>query len=287
MAYTVDYGYASPTATRGNLKELDNFIENDVFPRLKKAGHNVEYKTTRMPIIRQYDPNNILDQVVKTDNADAWFYNVNNTATFRDKPDKLDYSLMAHEIAGHGIRYNINPKYNPMSVPMSEAFWKYVKSHNEDPTHLRIEDYNGASELFTPVEESTLYNSYEPFFRYGDAEGKINDFGAVNTQFRSKISQMNGYKVGDALDPIIDNTSDAKMLRLLLDQPYTRKGTTQILKDVTGFPYLGTLGESELTNISNRYPEIQRMMKRIRDTMKYVGAAAPIGLGAAAINKEE
>ncbi len=52
----IEQGYASKTATKGNLKNLDYFIENDIFPRLKRAGHNVEYNNTIMPQIRVFNP---------------------------------------------------------------------------------------------------------------------------------------------------------------------------------------------------------------------------------------
>ena len=56
----IRYGYSLPNSTKGNLKQIDNFIENDIFPRMRAAGHNIEYGKITMPTLRQFDPKNDL-----------------------------------------------------------------------------------------------------------------------------------------------------------------------------------------------------------------------------------
>lgn len=279
----IEYGYASPTATRGTLKQLDNFIENDVFPRLQRAGHNVTYDKTTMPILRQFDPaHNPMDKYLLNNdpiarNSQGMFHSATNTAMTIDKPSEVNYGLLAHEIPGHAVRYNINSSYKPVT---SEVFTKVVYGQplNKAEDQILL-GWNNADQLYTPIEESLLKTSYEPFFKGGEAEGKLHDYGAVNTQLRALISQKNNYAVDSKLDPYIDNFQDVELLKMLLEQPYTRNGAIQILKDTTGLKYLDSLGDTELTNILSRHPELSKMLKRIKDTMKYVAGVSAVGIG--------
>lgn len=280
---SIEYGYASPTATRGTLKQLDNFIENDVFPRLQRAGHNVTYDKTTMPTLRQFDPaHNPMDKYLLNNdpiarNSQGMFHSPTNTVMTIDKPSEANYGLLAHEIPGHAVRYNINSSYKPVTP---EVFTKvvYEQPLNKAEDQILL-DWNNADQLYTPIEESLLKTSYEPFFRGGEAEGKLHDYGAVNTQLRALISQKNNYAVDSKLDPYIDNFQDVELLKMLLGQPYTRNGTIQILKDTTGLKYLDNLGDVELTNILSRHPELSKMLKRIKDTMKYVAGVSAVGIG--------
>ena len=279
----IRYGYASPTATKGSLKQLDNFIEYDVFPRLQRAGHNVAYDKTTMPTLRQFDPvNNPMDKYLLNNdpiarNSQGMFHSATNTAMTIDKPSEANYGLLAHEIPGHAVRYNINSSYKPVTP---EVFTKVVYGQplNKAEDQILL-DWNNADQLYTPIEESLLKTSYEPFFKGGEAEGKLHDYGAVNTQLRASISQKNNYAVDTKLDTHIDNLKDVELLKMLLEQPYTKNGTTQILKDTTGLKYLGNLGDMELTNILSKHPELSRMLKRIKDTMKYVAGVSAVGIG--------
>lgn len=282
----IEYGYASPTATRGTLKQLDNFIENDVFPRLQRAGHNVTYDKTTMPTLRQFDPaHNPMDKYLLNNdpiarNSQGMFHSATNTAMTIDKPSEANYGLLAHEIPGHAVRYNINSSYKPVTP---EVFTKVVYGQplNKAEDQILL-DWNNADQLYTPIEESLLKTSYEPFFKGVEAEGKLHDYGAVNTQLRALISQKNNYAVDSKLDPYIDNFQDVELLKMLLEQPYTRNGTLQILRDATGINTIGKLGNlesTELTNILSRHPELSKMLKRIKDTMKYVAGVSAVGIG--------
>ena len=92
---------------------------------------------------------------------------------------------------------------------------------------------------------------------------------------------MNGYKVGNDLDPIIDKFSNARLLSLLRDLPYTQNGTLKQLSDITGIDEdtLMFASDLELNRLTNKYPDISRLLKRIKDTMKYVGGISAVGTG--------
>ena len=275
----IRFGYASSDATTGNLAQIDNFFKKDIIPRMQRAGHNID-DTVTLPGLRVRDPNNIMDQFYNS-NAGAYFDPVTNTATFRTLPEKADFGLSLHEIFGHGLRYNIHPDYKPISTQAFEQFLQKCKELGINPNGQTILGLNTADQLYTDVEKSLLDTAYEKWFDYGEGAGNRHEYGAVNTQLRGKISQQNGHVVGKELDPIIDKYPDARLLVMLRDQPYTGNGTIKILENITGLDPddLQFMSEIELNNIVKRYPEISKLLKRIKDTMKYVGAVAPIGLG--------
>ena len=284
----IKYGYASPNDTGGNLELIDNFIENDIFPRLQAAGHNVTYEGTTKPVLRTYDPNNIMDQFFEN-SADAYFDPITNSVTLRGLPEKQNYGLMLHEIGGHGIRYNIHPDYRPMTPQAFERFLQTCRQLGINPKGQHIQGLNYADQLYTDVEKTLLDTAYEKWFDDGPGMGNRHEYGGVNTQLRAKISEQSGNRVGKELDPYIDNYSNARLLAMLREQPYTKKGTLNILENITGLDAedLQFMSEVELNNIVRKYPEINTLLKRIKDTMKYVAAAAPIGIGAATISKQK
>lgn len=281
----IRYGYSLPNATKGNLKQIDNFIENDIFPRMQAAGHNIEYGKITMPTLRQFDPkNDLVDRYISINgnkNASAWFSPTDNTVTYRGtSPEEADYSKAIHEIGGHGVRRNINPDYKPTTREKLNELLRLNESALYSK-NIELPDINIADEVYLPQEEILLNTSYEPFFKGGDGEGNIKEYDAVNKQLRARISQMNGHKVGNDLDPIIDKFSDARLLSLLRDLPYTQNGTLKLLSNITGIDEdtLMFASDLELNRLTNKYPDISRLLKRIKDTMKYVGGISAVGIG--------
>lgn len=289
----IRYGYSLPNATRGNLKQIDNFIENDIFPRMRAAGHNIEYGKITMPSLRQFDPkNDLVDRYISINgnkNASAWFSPTDNTVTFRGtSPEEADYSKAIHEIGGHGVRRNINPDYKPTTREKLNELLRLNESALYSK-NVELPDINIADEVYLPQEEILLNTSYEPFFKGGDGEGNIKEYDAVNKQLRARISQMNGHKVGNDLNPIIDKFSDARLLSLLRDLPYTQNGTLKQLSDITGIDEdtLMFASDLELNRLTNKYPDISRLLKRIKDTMKYVGGISAVGIGMNSIPQKQ
>ena len=182
-----------------------------------------------MPTLRQFDPkNDLVDRYISINgnkNASAWFSPTDNTVTYRGtSPEEADYSKAIHEIGGHGVRRNINPDYKPTTREKLNELLRLNESALYSK-NVELPDINIADEVYLPQEEILLTTSYEPFFKGGDGEGNIKEYDAVNKQLRARISQMNGYKVGNDLDPIIDKFSNARLLSLLRDLPYTQNGT--------------------------------------------------------------
>ena len=263
-----------------NLEKVFNFVENDAVPRLKRAGHNIG--TLTYPTWRLFDPTSMVDKYVGDSGAGAWFYPVNNTVTLRQNPSKNDFGLLVHEYLGHGIRYNLNPEYKPISTEQIDQFLKACERYGYDPHKVKYPGLNTANQLYTSKEEDILRTTYNKWFKGGLGEGTLNEYGAVNSQFRAKISERNNHIIGDKLDEAIDKFDDSKLLIILRDQPYTSSGTHKIISQYTGLTDddITFLNESDMKRIVNENPILHDELNALRSTMKYVGGfAGMIGLG--------
>ena len=225
-------GYAGPNEISGNMKRLQDFIEKDVFPRLQKVGHNVKFETTPVPEFRLFDPKTSeMDRILQLKNkakSDGWFLPWDNTITTHAPIRQTDYGLVIHEAAGHALRHNINPKYIPIQGGR-KALDSGLSAANTSGSKHTWTNFNPASELFTPEETKLLIETYEPLFKGGKGEGLLGEYGAVNTQFRGKISQARNHILGEKLDPYLNNFNNGDLTRMLLEQPYTQNGTTRFI----------------------------------------------------------
>jgi hypothetical protein len=89
-----------------NMDRVNNFIQNDILPRLKAQGHDIS--KTHIPQLRKIDPNNdYMDAILVKGNSGAWYTPAFDDVTLRTDPENVDFGLLVHETGGHGIRYNL------------------------------------------------------------------------------------------------------------------------------------------------------------------------------------
>ena len=273
---------------RTTLEGVQNFIDNDIIPRMQAQGHDVSSYT---PTFRQFSPEtDAFDKAMSESEAGAWFSPVSNDVTLRGPLEKQDFGLVIHEAGGHGLRYNMQPNYVPTKREyLNEYIITKGQNMSDEAADALLKVHTG-DQVFTPIEVQKLKESYpwvktyferNPASKSGDTV--LRESGSVNTQFRSHYSD-NGKIVGKELNEIIDKASPGVVLRDLIEQPYTAS-VVEDIAEITGknpgvLPYYSP---EMLEELVNQYPKLQEIISKVKDTMKTVGSyGVPITVGGSA-----
>ena len=269
------------------LEGIQNFIDNDIIPRMQAQGHNVSSYT---PTFRQFSPKtDAYDEAMSKANSGsgAWFTPASNDVTIRGPLEKQDFGLTIHEAGGHGLRYNMQPDYIPTKREyLNEYIMTGGKDMSDKATNALLKMHTG-DQIYNVIEAQKLRESYpwiktyferNPVKKSGDVV--LRESGSVNTQFRSHYSN-NGKVVGKELDKAIDKASPGVVLRDLIEQPYTSSIIDDIAKITGKDPdALYFYGPEMLEKLVNQYPKLQEIISKVKDTMKTVGSyGIPITIG--------
>lgn len=275
------FGYATDNE-RATMEGINNLTE-DALWRMRRFGTPVPEYFTYTPTIRVGDPTSKFDAIQLKRNAGAWFTPATNTVTLRGALENQDFGLVAHEVVGHGLRHNLHPDYKPISKMryFEEWFEKQGKDLSAE-TIDALKQVHIAPEFFTQKEQNLLLEAYpwvKDFFKGQKMSEQqllqkvLDEAGAINTQFRSKLSK-NGKITKEALDKVIDKTTDEELLKMLIDQPYS----SSIVDDFADPDLVATASTSELKKLIT--PEIKAQLDKVRYCLKYVGMmAAPAAAG--------
>ena len=269
------------------LEGIQNFIDNDIIPRIQAQGHNVSSYT---PTFRQFSPKtDAFDEAMSKVNSGsgAWFTPASNDITIRGPLEKQDFGLTIHEAGGHGLRYNMQSDYVPIKREYLNEYIITGGKDMSDKTANALLKMHTGDQVYNTVEAQKLRESYpwiktyfekNPTKKSGDAV--LRESGSVNTQFRSHYSN-NGKIVGKELDKVIDKASPGVVLRDLIEQPYTSSIIEDIAKITGKDPdALQFYGPEMLEKLVNQHPELQKIVSKVRDTMKTVGSyGIPITVG--------
>ena len=269
------------------LEGIQNFIDNDIIPRIQAQGHNVSSYT---PTFRQFSPKtDAFDEAMSKANSGsgAWFTPASNDITIRGPLEKQDFGLTIHEAGGHGLRYNMQPDYVPTKREyLNEYIITGGKDMSDETANALLKVHTG-DQIYNVIEAQKLRESYpwiktyferNPVKKSGDVV--LRESGSINTQFRSHYSN-NGKIVGKKLDEVIDKASPGVVLRDLIEQPYTSSIIDDITK-ITGkdSDALQFYGPEMLEKLVNSYPKLQEIVSKVKDTMKTVGNyGIPITIG--------
>ena len=260
------------------LEGIQNFIDNHIIPRMQAQGHSVSSYT---PTFRQFSPKtDAFDEAMSKANSGsgAWFTPASNDVTIRGPLEKQDFGLTIHEAGGHGLRYNMQPDYVPTKREyLNEYIITGGKNMSDEAANALLKMHTG-DQVYNAIEAQKLRESYpwiktyferNPAKKSGDAV--LRESGSVNTQFRSHYSN-NGKIVGKELDKVVDKASPGVVLRDLIEQPYTSSVIEDIAK-ITGkdSDALQFYGPEMLEKLVNQYPELQKIVSKVKDTMKTVG----------------
>lgn len=278
------------SAQQNNISELvDRFINQDIIPRIQAQGHQIiRYK----PNIREISPEtDLIDAQMLNRDAGAWFMPSVNDVTIRGPLQNQDYGLLLHEIGGHGLRYNLQSDYRPTTRYYLN---QYVAGNGNDPEIAKeLLQVHTGTQPYTQVETKALQEGYpyvSTYFQLNptkDPNKILNESGAVNTQFRAKISQRNGHVIGEDLNKAIDQTQDNIILKMLDEQPYTHRGFINYVQKLTGKDPddLVFLSESDWEQLIKQYPELTNISKRVKAAMKTVGVSTGLGYGLSQLNQ--
>lgn len=278
------------SAQQNNISELvDRFINQDIIPRIQAQGHQIiRYK----PNIREISPEtDLIDAQMLNRDAGAWFMPSVNDVTIRGPLQNQDYGLLLHEIGGHGLRYNLQSDYRPTTRYYLN---QYVAGNGNDPEIAKeLLQVHTGTQPYTQVETKALQEGYPYLSTYfqlnptKDPNKILNESGAVNTQFRAKISQRNGHVIGEDLNKAIDQTQDDIILKMLDEQPYTHRGFINYVQELTGKnpDDLVFLSESDWEQLIKQYPELTNISKRVKAAMKTVGVSTGLGYGLYQLNQ--
>ena len=269
------------------LEGIQNFIDNDIIPRMQTQGHNISSYT---PTFRQFSPKtDAFDEAMSKANSGsgAWFTPASNDVTIRGPLEKQDFGLTIHEAGGHGLRYNMQPDYAPIKRDyLNEYIITGGKDMSDEAANALLKVHTG-DQIYNAIEVQKLRESYpwiktyferNPVKKSGDVV--LRESGSVNTQFRSHYSN-NGKIVGKELDEAVDKASSGVVLRDLIEQPYTSSIVEDIAKITGKDPdALQFYGPEMLEKLVNQYPKLQEIVSKIKDTMKTVGSyGVPITIG--------
>ena len=274
----VHYGYPSDNIPGENAAFMEDYLN-----RLRAQGHNTD--DLKLPEVRLIDPkNDLYDKLSVNRNAGAWYHPSVNQVTLRS--NNPDYGLWNHEYLGHGLRYSLSNSSNPKWPVSRGVLNRGVELEQQTGMNVHI-PVNAAQ--FNQNEINVLSDAYpwvKDFPSLNNNTQKIlNERGAVNTQFRAKISQNNNHATGKQLDRVIDNTDDGTILRMLQEQPYTSSISEDIARitnmDIDDIVWLTP---KELNQLANKYPKLKEIVSKVKNSMKTVaittGAISTIGLSA-------
>ena len=226
---------------------------------------------------------------MRGENAGAWFSPATNEVTLRGPLENQDFGLAIHETGGHGIRYNMQSDYKPVS---REVINKYLVNP-EDPTiQETLLNSHFGREVFNDFEVNTLGDAYPEIAGYFEnftnrlsgqklspealAKRILDEQGAVNTQFRAKLSE-NGRLTGKTLDKKIQETPEGVILRMEIEQGYTSMGILERISKITGVSMdeLNFYNPASLQKLVEKFPEL----KTITDKVKYAMTHVAVGSG--------
>lgn len=274
----VNYGYSSTNIPGENAAFMEDYLN-----RLRAQGHNTD--DLKLPEVRLIDPkNDLYDKLSVNRNAGAWYHPSVNQVTLRS--NNPDYGLWNHEYLGHGLRYSLSNSSNPKWPVSRGVLNRGVELEQQTGMNVHI-PVNAAQ--FNQNEINVLSDAYpwvKDFPSLNNNTQKIlNERGAVNTQFRAKISQNNNHATGKQLDRVIDNTDDGTILRMLQEQPYTSSISEDIARitnvDIDDIVWLTP---KELNQLANKYPKLKEIVSKVKNSMKTVavttGAVSTVGLSA-------
>ena len=265
------------------INNVQNFIDNDIIPRLKKQGHKIDSYT---PNIRSANfKEDLMDQKMQYENGGAWFEPATNNVTLRGPLENQDYGLVIHEAGGHGIRYNMQSNYKPVT---REQVNTYLADPENPVTQEPLLKAHIGNEVFNEFESNTLNDAYPEVTNYFNnftnrlSGQKLSDSakanrikheqGAINTQFRAKLSE-NGKLTGQALDKKIMETPEGVILRMEIEQGYTSIGVLERLSKITGISIdeLNFYNPNSLQQLANKFPQIKTMVDKVKYAMTNVG----------------
>lgn len=273
------------------IEQIQNFIDNDIIPRLKEQGHQVEsYK----PNVRTADfQNDIFDQKMRGENGGAWFSPSTNDITLRGPLENQDFGLVIHETGGHGIRYNMQSDYKPVS---RQAINEYLADPDNPAKQEPLLKGHFGNEVFNEFEINTLADSYPEIASYFNnfinrlsgkklspealAKRIRHEQGAVNTQFRAKLSE-NGRLTGKALNKKIQETPEGVILRMEIEQGYTSAGILERISKITGVSMdeLNFYNPASLQKLAEKFPELKIIANKVKYAMTHVAVGTGVMYG--------
>ena len=263
---------------------LQNFIDNDIIPRAKTAGHDIS--TKYKPTIRTMDPaNDLLDAKMQHQGAGAWFTPATNDVTLRGSIENNDFGVLAHEAGGHGFRYNLQSDYKPTTRKfLNEFIENGSKADPNSALGKELSKTHLGTQSYTTKEISALEEAYPWVNNYKTTQTgfePLHEQGAINTQFRAKLSE-NGKIIGKELDKKIDELNDYDLFNFLKDQPYTSSIVDDIaVKTGTDADDIIFISRTEFSDLISKFPQIKDQLNKVKYAMKYVGGAAvPITISA-------
>lgn len=253
---------------------IQNFIDNDIIPRLRLQGHNPKSYKLKYEINPSLNP------------YQGQHIGITGQTMFDRSLKNNDFGLIIHETGGHGLRRSLDPKQKLLS---REDFAAYLRGDRSDDLVDRLLSSHAGREIFNQKETELLSKGYPWVKKYYELHPEykapmIDEQGAINTQFRARLSEK-GKFVGKELDKKIDTISDGELIDELLNQGYTQDGMYEFIHNLTGksFEEIDKTSISELSELARKYPELKQATSNMREAMKKVGSVIlPIG-GAASL----
>lgn len=238
---------------------INNFrkFSEDYSNRLVAQGHDIS--NIKLPTIDAADIGDYL----------AGYYVSPTNEVFINYPYIKDYQTLAHEYLGHRYRHSL-ANSNKSEWPLPSETFENMFRNKEYDSLLKYRNLQLSNE-----EKELIDNAYHnimgvnPDIQYNLQSEKL----AVNTEFRSKISQMNNYVTGEELNTAIDNTNSGTILKMMLQHPYTL-GLKEILINISPNKVPTTV--EELNVLASKSPALQKLVDNVKNAMKKVAVVGGV-----------